>query len=690
MSGEARGLAVLMILMIGLLGAGAWFLLSTDSTEGEMDSNGSTHQQNPEQPTPSEVEDNSTDALSGPVETQPFEENQPAGGGGFPQVPQGSGISGVVVAESGAPISGARVALRADTSAIKARPREGAVIAHGITSATGTYQFPFPTRGTSFLVRVDHDDYASDRHFPIHRHDESTWVGRVLLAGGKSLKGSVVDQGGLPLADVTLEIYDLAVASEDPGGCLERKVRSDERGAFEFRHLKPGNKRLVAWKKGYAKDGRQAIEVPYPKVRGELKLQLVPGATISGVVQDEVTGHPVPNALVTCRPTGSIATPNTHRMPPNRDSRGGAELREAPSVTVPREPGMSYNAMPRLPQMDTSTRTDEHGQFILEDVAEALFAVQVKADGYAFLAGRSARAGQNDVVLKLTPSPRIVGKVVDGQSGLPVPSFSLTPGLSDKATYAATGGKQFASKDGQFSLEVPRPGQWFVHVRADGYAPGVSTAIPVQASQASSPITITLSQGTTVTGLVTNGAGEPVPSADVELIRPGPAGAANPFSALFRQTLRRDQSMIATTGSDGTWTIENIPSGEYRVLANSSDYTSEESDNFRVREEQEIFAPTVTLRKGGSVRGVVRKDDGTPDPKAMIMISADDPGRFFSQTTNSDAQGTYEFTGLKPGRYKMVLTQRNGQIQFARLIQSKGEPDRRVALDEGQTQTIDF
>lgn len=142
---------------------------------------------------------------------------------------------------------------------------------------------------------------------------------------------------------------------------------------------------------------------------------------------------------------------------------------------------------------------------------------------------------------------------------------------------------------------------------------------------------------------------------------------------------------VVTTDSNGDWVAivppgstvadvndldPQIPAGSVRtegtdpqtVLAVAGDEVSAGNDGY--------FTP-------GSISGLVRSDttnDGTPDlPIAGVTISLFDSGNVEVATTTTAADGSYSFTGLKPGSYSVRETQPPGFLSVS--DSDAGDPD---------------
>jgi hypothetical protein len=626
-----------------------------------------------------------------PVEATPFRGNPDAPDGQFPAVSDERHIRGIVVDEQGRAIAGATLTLLSDRSIIRGRPEEGTVLAEGTTGPDGRYRFPLPTERGMFLVRAEHSDFATGRHTPIDAEEPATFEARLVLSKGHLVEGRVEEPSGIPVRGAVISVFDMSIASQAQDGALERRVESDGAGRFQVPHLRPGMKRLIAYKEGFARDGREPLEVPSRGKGDGLLLVLRPGKRLEGFVRDVATKAPIVAARVSARPTGHIVDSMDEPLPnPDREQPlpGG---QKPPSTTWVRPMGSGGMGDPsRIPQLEVFAVTDERGHFVITDAPEALFTMQVQAPGYLFFSGRSARSGDTDLAFELTRSPLVRGRVIDGRTGLPIPEFRLIPAISATPTYLPNTGQVFAVPDGSFQIDLPRQGTWFVHAEAKGYAPAVSEAVVARLNTEEIPeLVITMDRGATLRGVIIDPEGKGVQGAQVEVLSGLAAEANNPFAALFRQSLRKSSALTVRSSSDGRFLISNIAPGEYHISVSANGLAKAESQGFTLSLNQELEMPPIRLTLGGRVEGFVLTD-GKPDIAAVVMLSSADPTKLLSHTAATDGEGRYRFHGLLPGDYKLVVTQRNGAIQLGDLIRSAGAADQMVRVVDGQLHEVNL
>jgi hypothetical protein len=179
----------------------------------------------------------------------------------------------------------------------------------------------------------------------------------------------------------------------------------------------------------------------------------------------------------------------------------------------------------------------------------------------------------------------------------------------------------------------------------------------------------------------------PARFAEVLLLRkPEPESPADATDARPATVeVRRKETVLLANGRsllDGSYEIRDVPPGDYYVLVKLTGYigpistveTEGDTDNLdkvlagvpmvHIVADRSSTAD-VTLRRGGTVKGAVRFDDGSPLGGALVKVetvAGVDPSRStyaldmignrLDQGTTDD-EGNYRISGLPPGKYRM-------------------------------------
>ncbi|TXD41709.1 PDZ domain-containing protein [Lujinxingia vulgaris] len=141
------------------------------------------------------------------------------------------------------------------------------------------------------------------------------------LRPGGELAGIVVDARGQPMTS-----YQIAIAAMDvppphpyvPGRINSEQVETST-GRFRIGPLSPGYYALVARAPGLAPVTSELFEVRAGRTTDNIRLQLLQGASIAGVVRDRQSGEPIATASVTLvdpsqrlSPRNTLANPSGH------------------------------------------------------------------------------------------------------------------------------------------------------------------------------------------------------------------------------------------------------------------------------------------------------------------------------------------------------------------------------------------
>lgn len=247
---------------------------------------------------------------------------------------------------------------------------------------------------------------------------------------------------------------------------------------------------------------------------------------ISGVVTDSVTGNPIANAMVSA---------------------------------------MSHHG-------GRSAITNENGEYLIENLQPGGYRVSAMAEGYIhkmYPELVTVEAGQitENINFALAPYSQpepggISGVVTDSVTGNPI-SGAMVVAMGH---HRRGGGRATTNENGEYLIENLRPGEYRVTANARGYIPKhYPEPVTVEAGQITPNINFALApmapppEPGSISGMVTDAnTGKPI------------AGAVVMAKLASRRHHRHFARAI--TGPDGTYTIENLIPGEYRVAAHARGY----------------------------------------------------------------------------------------------------------------------
>ena len=609
-------------------------------------------------------------------------------------------VMGQVQDPHGRPLGDATVALIRDVSQLRARAHEGEVIAEFQTTKSGKFAFENIVPGDLYVIRASHVNYTTDRAHPIDPNRPDTLKPTIKLQDGLTLSGTITDEAGAVVDDVEVLVFDMNVQTMSLQADPERVARSNAGGRYEVPHLVPGMKRILVRKVGYATVGRNAFDLRGNKGDG-VDFQISKGYSIQGIVTDSRSGLPVAGAAVTARAVSYIARSSPRPPPP-------------PGRPLPVEPGsvpggdvavgshaVGSHAAKTVPGIqlrrgDIASKsyllehatTGEDGVFVLTGLMHARYMLQVRAKGYLMSSGRTADAGHSgEIEISIAPSGRIVGRVVDDETGDPVGAFMIASSPKANPMFLPMHTRQrFKSEDGAFTFIDVRPGKHHLIAQADGYAGGRTEPLMIRAEQEITGIEIRLVRGATISGVVQARDGTPVSGAEVNLVaKSGDHLPPNPFTQIIRQQLRAQGAKRTMTDASGRWVIENAMAGEYQAKASHRDFCDGESESVTCEDRGEVTVPPLSLLRGGIIHGIVKRKSGEPDERATVMVTNTDPSKaYVNQTTATGADGRFRVKGLQPGSYRVLVTQREGVFDILTLLQRGANPGQIVPVADGQ------
>ena len=114
------------------------------------------------------------------------------------------------------------------------------------------------------------------------------------------------------------------------------------------------------------------------------------------------------------------------------------------------------------------------------------------------------------------------------------------------------------------------------------------------------------------------------------------------------------------TDADGTYTIQGLASGDYRVMVRAQGFAGELYNDTRDWEQAARVSvtagattPTIdfTLEVGGSISGTVYEADGVTPIEGIALRAEDSVTGSFAGWARSEDGGSYTLFGLPPGEY---------------------------------------
>lgn len=643
-------------------------------------------------------------------------------------------LSGTVTAEDGAPVAGASVCAWASSPDLSAEDTREPSCTRTVEDGTYTLARLLPasyrvTATAAGFLPAAHETDDERRTVTAEAGETLSGIDIVLARGGVEVTGFVKDIGGGPVSG--------ALVTLRPRGSWEltaAHTRADASGRFSA-WVVPGDLLVSAIASGYAVGQTQGIAPGQT-----ITVYLTPESVLAGRVVDAKTGAPIPRARVSAGNLnrGQSWMPGAFAQAANAtaytDDDGHFRItRLSPGRYKPTAEGIGrYGQAAKSVRLGLGeTRSDVvievYPAFVVsgrvlvakdepEPCADAMVMLSDKAAGRSF-GGKTNEAGEVEIravlpgtyrvtircadylerdeypelavvdkdladnVWEVTAGATIRGRIHNGD-GEPVAEVRVwTRTITENPRAQRTAGFDTTGKDGTFELGGLVAGTYKMHTQADAY-PSTFDGPEVTVDDGGvAEIDIELSAGGSISGLVVDDGGAPVGS--VSVIARGDSWS---WSGNTR-TQTRD---------DGTFTIEGIAPGKYRVIATrgwfsqlrspgtTDDDLQGESVSVEAGEIAEV--KLVVEDQSAEIRGRVLDESGQPVTDAFVTTSREtDSARgsgwstravrwqFSRQPILTDLDGNFTVTGLSPGNYTVRAYRRGGGEALARHVKTGGE-----------------
>ncbi len=416
-------------------------------------------------------------------------------------------------------------------------------------------------------------------------------------AAKSAIEGTVLDAAGKPLQGAVVALSRAPGSGEGGRRAPSGAAVTDEGGRFVFENAWPGTYRASASATG-ATVALSPIFTLGAGQRYPLTLRLGQGgSTLSGVVLDE-GGGAIPGARV-------VATL-------------GYPWEMATSVS---HPARAYE-----------TVADAEGRYRLT-LEPREYVLQASASGYA--PTETTAAVTREVVrdLRLAPAARIFGRVVERSSGEPVGGAAVDLMIRDAQGLRRSSETRRTDAEGRFGFDDVVAGTYQVVARdrernLGGSGP-VVTAIPTGSTTG---IEVALDPAALIAGRLIDGAGQPVPGAEL-LLHPTDRGQVG-FSRIL-------------TADDGSFQVGGILPGRYRLLARGGEGVRSETTIDIVNERRKDV--TITLKETAEGRALTGRVFGTNgEPAAGVLVRSEVIGKRgqLPVAVESDEAGHFALKGI--------------------------------------------
>ena len=434
--------------------------------------------------------------------------------------------------------------------------------------------------------------------------------------------GTVSDQSGDPIPDAQVCAYPY-----DPVG-TGYCVGTDPDGNYTIDELHTGSYHLSAeasdwafefYNNTYDYDSATPVLVTAETTTTNINFTLELAGRITGIVRNS-SGDPIPDAQV-------CTTVDTGEWP----------------------------------YCSKTTNTD--GAYTIDGLHTGNYRVAASASGwvseyynntynYDSATPVSVTAGATTTAINFTlePSGRIYGWVTDA-SGNPIPDAQVCASPVD----TGWGGCDQTLADGTYIIDGLLTGNYRLDVQASGWASeyyedkydwDAATLVSVTSGATTTNINFTLEPAGRISGTVRDASGNPISGADV---------CANSYDT-------PKMGGCAQSNANGTYTIDGLHTGNYRLDVHASGWASEFYNNTYDWDSVTPVLVTIgenttninfTLEPAGRISGVVRNASGNPISGAWVCADACDTINVGGCGPTTGMDGTYSIDGLRTGSYRI-------------------------------------
>ena len=553
-------------------------------------------------------------------------------------------LEGVVVDEDDAPV--AEVDLQLFERRTRRFTRGGAYRAQ--TDEEGRFVFSAVSKGFPYWVRFAKEGYASGQEELGVLESSQDGLRWVLLRGLRGY-GQVVDEDDRPVvgAEVRLQTQEEQTSwrsRRDFGGNREKKATTDAEGRFELLGLHPGPIELRASAEGLAPTEVPGIELVEGEESVDLGvLVLGPGAVVEGRVVDE-SEQPL------------------------------ADVRIA---LVEGQQGMPFAMARYMIGRDSpvqNTGTDGKFRFTGLRPGQRL-SVVTSLEGYVdqVVPGITAPL-EEPLEIELQLGSRVSGRVLD-TAGAVVKGAQVSLGsVSRRMAYAGPGQSVESDEEGRFQLAGIEPGTMVLTAKAGGFKESTLSGLVVpEGGGALEDVEIVLERGATLRGRLLEADGKGVEEA---LILVQEAGGV------------RGGEGFAKTDGEGAFEVGGLGFGALLVTAHDPK-GRQVSETFEMIEDSAWIE--LRFEAGFEISGRVVDAAGAPLEGATVQIMEKGGGRrsFLGPTQErSDAGGSFRFTSIAPGVYRVVASHPNtleGEYEEDVAVRDQSISGLEIQLRQGTT-----
>ncbi len=289
--------------------------------------------------------------------------------------------------------------------------------------------------------------------------------------------------------------------------------------------------------------------------------------------------------------------------------------------------------------------------------------------GYTFLEMMVTAPREKPLLVHLKPGTRIAGIVRDSE-GKPIAGAEVSAlGSGDAPSF-----ETFSDAAGAFAFDFLSPGNYRIGAAAEGFARSFEEDVPAGKED----LTVVLRRMGTITGkVILEGEELPIENARVFAERLGGSGTAGWPSA--------------STGRDGSFTLDGMAPGNYLIAARAEDLIPlGEPMEVALEDGGRIENQVVRVRQGIEVSGrVTDSSTGEPIPDARIDFDLAFYEKrpwtcplFVMRAAKTGSDGTFILKGLKEGDYEFSFAAK-GHLRKAEVAAASAGNELSFTLERG-------
>ncbi|MHB8895458.1 MAG: DUF5719 family protein, partial [Candidatus Geothermincolia bacterium] len=523
-------------------------------------------------------------------------------------------------------------------------PGQSSALDSAVTDATGDYTLSGLPTGNYEVYFDPYDGTHLDEWYSgktsrdnadqvaVTAPNETANINAALMVGG-TLSGTVTEAGtGTPIAGCRVECYvgstGQLIGNRTTNASGNYSFAGLHGTAYKLGFIPNDGVHLTRWynNKANASAGNWIAVTPPNVVTANQQLEV--GGSLSGTVVEQGSGTPLQNV--------------------------GVSVYDSSTGNV-----VSYDS------------TDASGDYLVKPLASGSYKVQFTPQDGVHLPqwynNKPDEAGADPVAVtqpnetpginaSLAVGAKVSGTVTEEGTGTPIAGCSVD--IHDAATgqevkwtetdasgdYLATGLQSGSYKVGFYPNDSVHLGEWYNNKGDQSSADPVPLTAPNETTGISAQLTV----GATVSGCVTE------------------EGTADPIANCYIYAYSNEgwAQFYGQTNASGNYTIQNMPTGNYRICfsPNDSVHVAEWYNDKRDYDTADLLAITApsstanidaSLVRGGTIRGTVT-DESTGDPIENVYVSAYDTSTGnYVRSNYTDSSGNYSLTQLLSGTYKV-------------------------------------